>query len=96
MGTHMKLTMPFFGIDSRFDQALLPGLDTRTNSFRRMRMADGHDVVAVATCPTQTFDRRSGYRNRRMRPLHRARIKRQLVIIPEFSVVAAPFVRPCL
>src|SRR5688572_16749530 len=96
MGAHMELTVPFFGIDARFDQALLPRVDTGTNSFRRMRMADSHDVETVASSPSQTFYRRPGDPDRRMRPLHRPRIKCQLVIIPEFSAMAASFVGPCL
>ncbi len=58
-------------------------------------MADGHDVITLASGPAQTFGGSAGHPNRRMRLLHRSRIKRELIEAPKFTLVARAILAPC-
>ena len=51
MSAHVKLAVLVAWIEAGFDQPSLSCLDAETDFFRRMRMADGHDVITLAPGP---------------------------------------------
>src|SRR6266550_3738220 len=59
-------------------------------------MANGHDVIALASRPSQTFGGSAGHPDRRVRLLHGPRVERQLIELPKLAFVADPRVAPGL
>src|SRR5918996_408779 len=90
----MELAAAFIRIEAARFQSMTPGLHPGPHLVRRMRMANGHDVVAAPSRPTQRFYRSSCYPNRRMRLLHRPRVKSDLLELPKSSLIAKALFRP--
>src|SRR5262245_20930951 len=92
----MELAVALSGIDSLVDQGFLPGFDAGAHFFRRMRVADGHDVKAAAAGPLQGLRRGPGNPDRRVGFLYRARVKRDFAELPGGTLMTEALVSPRL
>src|SRR6185437_12102589 len=57
-------------------------------------MANGHDVVTLASRPAKTFSRRTRHPDRRIRLLDWPRVKRKFVETPKLAAIPDPLVGP--